>query len=160
MDDTTTDKYPLTYSHTQRSPMWLLFLAISALQFGSIWILDVDAGTATVLGVVGVIMAFCATTFQTLTAEDADDRLVIRFGPNPLFRTSVKYDDIMDVEVGRSRIIDGWGIHYSLGSGWVWNIWGRDCVIVDRRHGRILIGTDDAEQLAAFLKNRIHEPTY
>jgi hypothetical protein len=40
----------------------------------------------------------------------------------------------------------------SVRGGWVWNLWGRECVVVRFRDGRTLrIGTDDAENLAAFL---------
>jgi hypothetical protein len=50
--------------------------------------------------------------------------LVIRFGPIPLFRRTVRYADIQKVEVGRTLILDGWGIHFSIRGGWVWNLWG------------------------------------
>jgi hypothetical protein len=64
----------------------------------------------------------------------------------------VRYADIEDVDVGRTVLLDGWGIHYSLRGGWVWNLWGRDCVVVRFRDGRTLrVGTNDAENLAAFL---------
>lgn len=70
----------------------------------------------------------------------------------PLFRRNVRYADIESVEVGRTLFLDGWGIHYSIRGGWVWNLWGRACVVVHFRNGKTLrIGTDDAENLAAFL---------
>ncbi len=40
-------------------------------------------------------------------------------GPIPLFRRSVKYEDIISVEIGRTTILDGYGIHKSLRGGWV-----------------------------------------
>jgi hypothetical protein len=44
-------------------------------------------------------------------------------------------------------------IHYSIRGGLVWNLWGRDCVVVHFKNGGVLrIGTDDAENLADFLK--------
>ena len=58
------------------------------------------------------------------------------------------------VETGRTMLLDGWGVHFSLAGGSVWNIWGRDCVVI--RHGGITrVGTDDAENLAAFLRTKI-----
>ena len=81
-----------------------------------------------------------------------------QFGPLPLFRRKVRYADIMTAEVGRTLLLDGWGIHYSIRGGWVWNIWGRDCVVVHFRNGGALrIGTDDAENLAQFLEVKITE---
>ena len=68
---------------------------------------------------------------------------------------TILYRDIEKVEIGRTTILDGWGIHLSLRGGWVWNIWGRDCVVIHRRKGITRIGTDDAENLARFLKRKI-----
>ena len=85
------------------------------------------------------------------------DRLAIRFGPVPLFRRTMRYADIEKVEVGRTRILDGWGIHYSIRGGWVWNLWARDCVVVHLKKGTLRIGTDDAENLARFLEGKIGE---
>jgi hypothetical protein len=68
----------------------------------------------------------------------------------------VRYADIEKVEVGRTLILDGWGIHLSFRGGWIWNIWGRDCVVVHWRNGGMFqIGTDDAENLARFLEGKI-----
>ncbi len=68
-----------------------------------------------------------------LTVEDEGDRLSVNFGPIPLFRRSVKYENIVKVETGRTTILDGWGIHMSLRGGWVWNLWGRNCVVLRLR---------------------------
>lgn len=107
---------------------------------------------------IGVLLAVAAASFHHLTAEDRGDRLAVRFGPVPLFRRTVRYADIGSVEVGRTLFVDGWGIHYSVRGGWVWNLWGRECVAVHFRDGGTLrIGTDDAEQLAAFLRSRLTE---
>jgi hypothetical protein len=68
---------------------------------------------------------------------------------------SIPYDDIRSVETGRTTLLDGWGIHISLRGGWVWNILGRDCVVIRRKHGMIRVGTDDAGNLSRFLNERI-----
>jgi hypothetical protein len=50
------------------------------------------------------------------------------------------------------------GIHYNLRDGWVWNLWGRDGVVVHWQQGGVLrIGTDDAVNLARFLNEKITE---
>jgi len=67
----------------------------------------------------------------------------------------VQYADVDKVKVGRTTILAGWGIHCSIRGGWVWNLWGRDCVVVHLKNGGVLrIGTDDAENLARFLNSR------
>lgn len=68
----------------------------------------------------------------------------------------MRYDDIEQVEVGKTTLLDGWGIHLSLRGGWVWNLWGRTCIVVRFRNGGTLrIGTDDAENLVEFLRNKV-----
>jgi hypothetical protein len=54
--------------------------------------------------------------------------------------------------------MDGWGIHMSIRGGWVWNLWGRDCVVIHFEKGMLRIGIDDAENLTAFLDGKISEP--
>jgi len=107
----------------------------------------------------GLLMLILAASFHHLTVEDKGDRLSIRFGPIPLFRRSIKYENIVSVEVGRTTILDGWGIHMSFRGGWVWNIWGRDCVVLRLRKGILRVGTDDADQLSAFVDRRISDQT-
>jgi hypothetical protein len=51
--------------------------------------------------------------------------------------------------------LDGWGIHYSIQGGWLWNLWGRDCIVVHLKNGVLRIGTDDADNLSVFLRKRI-----
>lgn len=141
------------YRHTQKSPLCLLVYGTSlALLVGS-WAARDEVPIATILGISGVVTLLLGSAFHHLTVADQDDRLTIRFGPLPLFRRSVQYAEIEEAEIGRTMILDGWGIHYSIRGGWVWNLWGRDCVIVQFRNGGVLrIGTDDAVNLAGFLE--------
>ena len=41
--------------------------------------------------------------------------------------------------------------------GWVWSIWGRDCVVLRLRKGILRVGTDDVEELARFVENKVSE---
>jgi hypothetical protein len=105
----------------------------------------------------GLFMFVLAASFHHLIVVDECDRLAVQFGPVPLFRRTVRYEDIEEVEVGRTTILDGWGIHLSLRGGWVWNLWGRDCVMLKLRRGKLRIGTDDAENLARSWQRRSGE---
>jgi hypothetical protein len=105
--------------------------------------------------VTGFFMLLLGASIGHLTVEDEGDRLVVRFGPLPLFRRSILYDDILEVEQSRTTFLDGWGIHWSPWGGWVWNVWGYDCVVLRLKRGKLKIGTDDAEKLAGFVKSRI-----
>jgi hypothetical protein len=76
-----------------------------------------------------------------------------------LFRRRIPYDVILEVETGRTTFLEGWGIHWSPWGGWVWNIWGYDCVLLRLKRGKLKIGTDDAEGLAEFVSSRIRSMT-
>ena len=143
------------YRHIQRSPLCLILygLAIMFLVLG--WGLRHESIIQWIFSPVGLLMFVVAGSFHYLAVEDDGDRLSIGFGPIPLFRRSIKYENIESAKVGRTTILDGWGIHMSIKGGWVWNIWGRDCVVLRLRKGILRIGTDDAEQLADFLNARL-----
>ena len=146
------------YSHTQKAPLCLILYATALACFALAWIVGETPGIY-IGGGVGLLIALLGPAFHHLTVEDRGDVLAIRFGPVPLFHKTVRYADVEKVEVGRTLILDGWGIHLSMRGGWVWNLWGRDCVVVHLKvvhlkKGVLRIGTDDAENLAGFLKNR------
>jgi len=61
------------------------------------------------------------------------------------------------VKRGRSDLLDGFILAYGPGRGWIWNLWGFDCVRVQTTKGVLRIGTDDAAGLAAFLGGRLLE---
>jgi hypothetical protein len=145
---------PPTYRHTQHARLcWLLYGVAGAMVVATVVLRDVGPAPF-VLAFTAAIVVVLAAGFHHLTVEDGGDRLLISFGPLPLFRRSVRYADVTGVEVGRTTTFEGWGIHLSPRGGWVWNIAGRDCVIVALRRGRLTIGTDDAVNLAAFLRAR------
>ena len=144
------------YSHTQKSPLYLLVYGTALACFGFAWIAG-ELPVSLILGATGVLTLVLAVAFHHLTVADMGDELAIRFGPLPLFSRRVKYADIEKVELGRTLIVEGWGIHYSIRGGWVWNLWGRDCVVVHLKKGMLRIGTDDAGNLARFLETKASE---
>jgi hypothetical protein len=102
-----------------------------------------------------IVFVVLGTSFHQLTIVDEGRQLVIRFGPFPLFRRKIWYEEIVDAEQGRTTLLAGWGIHWTPWSGWVWNIWGFDCVVLRLKKGTLKVGTDDPEGLVEFLKNRM-----
>jgi hypothetical protein len=145
----------LGYSHTHKAPLCLILYGSALACLGLGWMVDSAPGNV-ILIAVGLLLALLAPAFHHLNVVDEGDRLAIRFGPLPLFRQTVRYADIEGAEVGRTLILDGWGIHYSIRGGWVWNLWGRDCVVVHlKNRGVLRIGTDDAPSLARFLEGKI-----
>jgi len=148
----------VTYWHRQTSPLCMLLYALAALFLWLAYSLRHEPVVSVVMPLAGIVNLVLATSFHHLTVSDEGEALAIRFGPLPLFRTAIRYDDIRRVELGRTTLLDGLGIHVSLRGGWVWNLWGRDCVVLHLRNGSVFrIGSDDCENLAAFIKTRIEE---
>jgi hypothetical protein len=146
----------VTYWHRQAAPLCLLLYALASVFLWIGYNLRHEPVASIVMPLAGVINLVLAASFHHLTVADEGAALGIRFGPLPLFRTAILYDDIRRVELGRTTLLDGLGIHLSLRGGWIWNLWGRDCVVIHLRNGSIFrIGSDDAENLAGFVKTRI-----
>jgi hypothetical protein len=143
------------YAHTQRAPLCLIVYGTAVAMLVGARRAHSERPIALILVGSGLAMALLASAFHHLTVVDEGDRLAIRFGPIPLFRRTVRYTDIVKVEIGRTLLLDGWGIHLSIRGGWVWNLWGRDCVVVHLKKGVLRIGTDDAAELYRFLEAKI-----
>jgi len=144
------------YSHTQRAPLCLLLYGLGLLFLGLGWVLRGEPLLPWMFPPIGVMLLVLAGSFHQLTVADQGDELLIQFGPIPLFRTRVKYSEIESIEVGQTLLLDGLGIHMSVRGGWVWNLWGRDCVVIRRRErGDLRVGTDEANNLAAFLGKKL-----
>ena len=144
-----------TYSHTQEAPLWMILFGSSIPCFVLAWLAREQPVVLAVMIVAALLLVLVGLAFHHLTVEDEGDRLAIRFGPLPFMETSIQYDDIQQVEVGRTTILDGWGIHRSPRHGWIWNLWGWDCVVIHRQRGVLRVGSDDTENLAEFLKGKM-----
>lgn len=148
----------VTYWHRQTAPLCLLLYMLALVFFAVGYSVRYQPIVSVVLPLAGIVNLVLAAAFHHLTVADEGEALAIRFGPLPLFRTAIGYDNIRRVEIGRTTLLDGLGIHLSLHGGWVWNLWGRDCVVLHLRNGGIFrIGSDDCENLAGFIKTRIDD---
>ncbi len=148
----------MLYDHTQSAPTYLLLLVLGiGILVGAVFT-NVVVAQATMY-CSGALMLLLALCFRDLTVSDEGNELLIAFGPLSLFKRRLQYSEVEKVEQARSTIMDGWGIHMSPSGGWVWNLWGYDCVDVWYRQGRkIRIGTDDAVALANFLETKVIHP--
>jgi len=142
----------MRYEHTQTAPLYLILAASTAGLLVTAWTVPI-LPMRIMFSVIGGLMLLLTFSFRQLTVSDQRDHLLVQFGPLPLFRRRVKYAEMESVQRGRTSFLDGWGIHFSLSGGWVWNLWGFDCVDVKFKSGRRLrIGTDDPDGLESFLK--------
>lgn len=145
------------YSHTQRAPLhWILWALVALL----LCLMPLVEDSLIVLGILACTCLLCAVlalSFRTLSVTDEGDHLEICFGPFPLFRKTVPYDTIDGAEIGRSSFLDGWGVHYLPGRGWIYNLWGFDCVCLQLGTQRLRVGTDDPDGLVAFIRSAVLE---
>jgi len=142
------------YEHTQVGRLHWLFFGIGALLFAASL---GDGGASGALLTVAIVFAGIGLCFRSLTVRDGGDRLTLRFGPLPILSKSIPYSTISAVEATRSTLIDGWGIHWIPGRGWIWNLWGFECVRLEQDGRAFRIGTDDLRGLTEFLQQRLRD---
>ena len=61
---------PGSYSHTQRAPLYLLFVGIALATVTGGWFMRHEPGALVVCAIIAVVMAFVAMMFGNLTVED------------------------------------------------------------------------------------------
>jgi len=145
----------VTYWHRQTAPVCLVLYALAALLVALGWMLRQEPVFAIMFPSTGGIVGLIGAGFHHLTTEDQGDHLSIRFGPLPLFRTTVRYEQIRSLELGRTTSI---GMHLNPLGGWTWNLWGWDCIVIRYKNGGVFrLGSDDAENLARFIEMRMEE---
>jgi hypothetical protein len=147
----------MTYAHTQRSPLLLLVLVVAGA--GTLASLAFPGARAIPFGArltivaAAVAMALSGMVFTTLTIRVDGERLSWQFGGG-LVRKSVALAEIASAEPTRTSWVEGWGIHLTT-RGWLYNVSGRDAVLVTLRDGkRFLLGTDEPAVLAAALRHK------
>ena len=143
------------YSHTQRGWIQWIVAPIGLLQVALGLAVTEPRPVGWLVMAVGASLIFLALCFSRLSIRERSDRLELVYGPIPLFRRSIPYGQIRSFERARSRLVDGWGIHWVPLRGWTWNLWGRDCVELEMTDGRLRVGTDDPEGLTAHLAARV-----
>ncbi len=150
----------MAYEHTQRGWFhWVIYGVVVLVAIGG-WSVRSEGWPAFLLWGVGALVAVLALSFHFLTVREDGAHLSLRFGPLPLLRKRIPYELIRSVRVSRSKLIDGWGIHWVPGRGWTYNLCGFDCVELELDGGkRARIGTDDTAGLLAHLQGRIAQRT-
>jgi hypothetical protein len=145
----------MSYEHTQSSPFRWIFLALSAVCICAAWIVSKNIVATLSYVCVAFVFTFAALCFGSLTVRDEGASLSVRFGPLPVFGTRVSYDTVVTVEAVRSHPLEGLGIHWIPGRGWIYNVWGLDCVQMQMNDKVVRIGTDDRNGLLRLLKTKI-----
>ena len=140
------------YEHTQKAPISLLLLACAGLTILLAWSTTDEPAPRWITGGVALFIVLCAFGFMSLTVRDEGEHLSVRFGPLPLVTKKIPYASMTGVAAARSTWLDGWGWHWHPRRGWIYNLWGFDCVRIELGAKAGRIGTDDLEGLVGHLR--------
>jgi hypothetical protein len=134
------------YEHRQWAPLnALLLLAVA--------VVAACAGAQNVpVHLVALVVILIGIAFSRLTTRVDQEAISwsFTFGA-PGGRLA--FADLDRAEVTRTNLFEGFGIHWTLWHGWLWNVWGFRAVELFRRDGRrVTIGTDDPQSLLAAIE--------
>ena len=117
------------YDHTQRGVIHFALYALAAILVAMSFTPSADGAMVDVLMyVMAAVFAVLGTAFARLRVTEERDGLRIAFGPLPLASRRLRFADVRDARASRSTLLDGIGIHWVPGRGWIWNIHGFRCV--------------------------------
>jgi hypothetical protein len=133
-----------TYEHRQISPWIVVAIALVAtafLMYGS-----AQTGFAEKLAAFALVMVI-VLPFSSLSTR-VDERGLswsFAFGfPNGF----IPFVDIEDAQITTTKIWEGFGIHWTIWHGWLWNVSGFRAVTIHKRNRKLVtIGTDDPQGL-------------
>ena len=143
------------YHHTQRNAAAFLLLNLAALipigLFLSGALPHGDVGARITVLVAAVVMMVSAFAFSSLTIAVRDGQLSWWFGPG-IVKKTVPLSTITSAEATTLSLFNGWGIHLT-GRGWLYNVAGRQAVLITQQDGRsFLLGTDEPDSLAQVIR--------
>lgn len=146
------------YSHTQVG--WWLIATLGVVALAVVAIFNgvgrssppLPPASGRIVGwAVVVTLVITAALLTSLTVRVTPDRVDWRFGPG-VVHFSLPLAEITSVAVARTPLWAGIGIHWIF-TGWVYNVSGRDAVMLTKRDGsRVWIGTDEPDLLAAAIE--------
>lgn len=143
----------MSYEHTQSG--WPVRIAFGLAALGFLAATSVQPLDRPLPGAVLIVGALVAAAlglmWSRMTVRIDGAHLRWSFGPGwPRF--SLPLADIAAVEVARTTWWQGWGIHRTR-HGWLYNIAGRDAVLITRKNGKqVLLGTDEPRRLKAAIE--------
>jgi len=147
------------YTHVQTS-MWMrafmVIVAVALLIPGTVALRSGDAGIATIVLVMPLIVAYSAFVFSTMTIQVTATAVRWWFGFGWPGET-IERADLVAEEIANPGMFNGIGIHLTF-RGWLWNV-SLGSAVALRRNGRLdtLLGTDDPNGLLAALRDASFE---
>lgn len=143
----------MIYQHTQIGYFIIIVIgAVSLMIAGANYDLESTGMDTTVLWAVLGLLAFLFANFFSLTVRIDEKKLSWSYGVG-LLNFSVPLEEIQQAIPVRTSFMDGLGIRYRPGKGWIYNVSGFHAVEITRTGGsKIQIGTDEPDILADTLQ--------
>jgi hypothetical protein len=121
---------------------WMYWLAVVLLAFFVILTRGAPAAGPP-LAIVSLVIAVTFAAFSRLTIAVDASAVSWSFGwgwPGG----SLPLADVASVEITQTNLVEGFGIHWTIWHGWLWNAGGFQAVQITKRGGaRVTLGTDD-----------------
>jgi hypothetical protein len=132
------------YEHKQFSPLALLTLVPTAVAFARYGVRGPRRkARLAALAATGL----CSIPFTTLKTRVDERGVSWAFGLG-FPGGSIAFDEIVSAHITQTRMMEGFGIHWTFRHGWLWNVAGWDAVMIRKRNGKaVTLGTDDAQGL-------------
>jgi hypothetical protein len=135
------------YVRTQHAAwMWWILLPVLAI-VASAWFTSPGLATLLPLALVIVIIGAVGAVFTRLTIRVDADAVTWHFGwgwPS----SAISMREIERAEVTQTNLLEGWGIHWTIWHGWLWNVGGFQAVEIFKRNGSgVTLGSDDPQGL-------------
>ena len=155
MNKPTLDALP-TYQHTQRGPWSFVLLAVVASNLTlavRLWGNE-PAWASWLFLSVALLMTFMTLCFQSLTTTVSETSLRVHFGPIPLLEKRFCWKRLFR-SPRKNSLLDGWGVHWTPGKGWIYNMWVFDCLAINLGTRHFRVGTNDPDQVCEVLERAI-----
>ena len=138
----------MPYARTQQAYwMWVLALVVSVVIFWA-WSRDPRLAMLVPASLPMGILVLAALLFSRLTIRVDSAAVTWYFGwgwPGG----SIAMRAIDHAEVTQTNLFEGFGIHWTIWHGWLWNVGGFQAVEIFKRNaGGMTLGTDDPQGLA------------
>lgn len=149
------------YEHRQVGWLTLLAFMATAVLLAQAFRLSTSGGTGGVavplMLLMSVILLACTVIFSSLTTRVTPQELQWHFGPGwPKWR--VPLADVVNAEHVQPPWWWGYGIRMTP-HGWMYNVSGRNGVLIMRRNGKsVIVGTDDPAGLIAAITGARNKP--
>ncbi len=137
-----------TYQRTQHAMwMWFILIPIVAIVIAA-WFNSRNAAVLAPCAVATASIALVLSIFMKLSIRVDASAVTWHFGygwPGG----SIALGDIASAEVTQTNLLEGWGLHWTIWHGWLWNVGGFQAVEIFKTNGGgVTLGTDDPQGLS------------